>query len=275
VRHSAADMADLTVLEKRRLEKLLRMEGGYVLGFSNNTFDTFVIDSVHRSIYDEKYSYGSGSKANQMRGFWREESNAIVAKLLSDLMDYIENEGLERDAQLTEDCRAMVSRLREGSPVAELDALAQIGDERDLEVVARAAREAIDRNEPVTGLDRLHTFTVKFLRSLCRERGLTVDRSKPLHSIFGEYVRNLHERGHIESKMTASILKAMHGPLEAFNQVRNEHSLAHDNPLLNHDEALLVYNHVTSCLRFVRDLEKRLQRQAARQAARADDDIPF
>lgn len=36
-------------MEKRKLEKLLKMGSGYVLGFSNNSFDAFVIDSVRRS----------------------------------------------------------------------------------------------------------------------------------------------------------------------------------------------------------------------------------
>lgn len=172
----------------------------------------------------------TGSKANQLRGFWKEESDTLVGKLLSDLMDYIEAEGFECDATLLGECRAIVARLRQGSPVLELDALSLIADERDLDVVARAVRDAIDRNEPGTGLDRLHTFTTKFLRSLCEQRGLATDRNKPLHSIFGEYVRKLHDGGHLESRMTASILKAMHGPIEAFNHVRNEQSLAHDNP---------------------------------------------
>ena len=50
------------------------------------------------------------------------------------------------------------------------------------------------------------------------------------------------------SKMTASILKALNGPLDAFNDVRNNQSLAHDSSLLNYEEAMLVFNHVTSAL---------------------------
>jgi hypothetical protein len=39
-------MADLTNIEKRQFEKLLGMSGGYVLNFSNRTFDEFVTDST-------------------------------------------------------------------------------------------------------------------------------------------------------------------------------------------------------------------------------------
>ncbi len=47
-------MADLTNAEKRKLEKLLDMGGGYVLNFSNRTLDDFVMDSIGRSIYDPR-----------------------------------------------------------------------------------------------------------------------------------------------------------------------------------------------------------------------------
>lgn len=140
----------------------------------------------------------------------------------------------------------------------------------------------IGKNELVQGLDRLHTFTTMFLRTLCEKRGITIGREKPLHSAFGEYVRRLRDAGHIESKMTANILKSMRDPLEAFNTVRNDQSLAHDNELLNHDEALLIFNHVTSGLRFLRGLEQRvdekeharLRRIAVTGRPSTDDDPP-
>jgi hypothetical protein len=68
-------MSDLTNLEKRQFERLLEMGGGYVLDFSNRTFAEFVTDSVGRDIYDARYAHGSGSKANLLRGFWKQETN--------------------------------------------------------------------------------------------------------------------------------------------------------------------------------------------------------
>ncbi len=53
-------------------------------------------------------------------------------------------------------------------------------------------------------------------------------------------------------------------PLEAFNDVRNNQSLAHDNPILYYDEApLLIFNHVASSIRFLRSLQGRLPRREA------------
>lgn len=276
-------MADLKNAEKRKLERLLVMGGGYVADFTDRRFAEFVADSVNRNIYDDKYSERGNSKANRLRAFWSIEPEPLVGKLLGDILDYLVSESwLKADADLLPDCRATVERLLAGSTVPDVGELAKIVDERDLEVVARAVREAIDKNEPVLGLDRLHTFATKFLRALCERHGLATGRDEPLNSIFGKYVKKLRDEGQLQSKMTASLLKSMFVPFEDFNKVRNDHSLAHDNQLLNHDEAVLIFHHVTSSLRFIKHLEDKLQKQIAVQAlANAkdappfDDDIPF
>lgn len=59
-------MSDLTFMEKSKFETLLGMETGYVLNFSNRSFAEFVRDSTGRNIYDERYNYASGSKANRL-----------------------------------------------------------------------------------------------------------------------------------------------------------------------------------------------------------------
>ena len=59
--------------------------------------------------------------------------------------------------------------------------------------------------------------------------------------------------------MTERILKTSISVMESFNDVRNNHSLAHDNALLNHNEALLIFNHVVNALRFVQELEAQLR----------------
>jgi len=107
-------------------------------------------------------------------------------------------------------------------------------------------------------LDRLHTFVIKYVRSLCERSGITITREKALHNLFGEYVKFLRETGCIDSEMTIRILKSSISTLEAFNDVRNNQSLAHDNPILNYEEALLIFNHVASSIRFLKSLEKRV-----------------
>lgn len=271
-------MSDLTSSEKRKLERLFGMASGYVLDFSNRTFAEFVEESVRRDIYDARYDFGSGSKANRLRGLWSVEGNNLVGKLTGDLIEYGKDiNAFKNDGTLPEDCIKIVARLKQANPVADLDALSALVDERDFEVVASHVRDVIEKNQPEAGLDRLHTFVIKFVRTLCEERGIPVSRQKPLHSHFGEYVKRLRDDGQLESEMTARILKSAISVLEAFNDVRNNQSLVHDNPILNYDESLLIFNHVASSVRFIRNLEDRLNSQQRREEAFMTnaDDIPF
>jgi hypothetical protein len=148
---------------------------------------------------------------------------------------------------------------KNSAAAAKVAALARLAQERDVETVARAVRDAIEKNEPASGLDRLHTFTTALLRAICEAHGISAPREKPLHSIFGEYVKHLRTAGHIESEMTERILKSSISILDAFNDVRNNRSLAHVNEILNHDEALLIFLHVVEVLRFVQQIERRAQ----------------
>jgi len=101
------------------------------------------------------------------------------------------------------------------------------------------------------GLDRLHTFVSKYVSIAAETEGLTVDRNDPLHSNFGKVVRSLKNRGAIETAMGERILKSAISTFDAFNDVRNNRSFAHPNPLLSFDEALLIFRHVASTIRFL------------------------
>lgn len=271
-------MSDLTFIERTKLEKQLQMGDGYVLDFSNRTLAEFVAESTGRYIYDPKYDYASGSKANRLRAFWTQEPNHIVGKLISDLLDYSRPAAGDADRdRLFEECRRIAGRLVQSAPVEAIEAITPEGSERGFEVLARAVRDSIEKNEPEAGLDRLHTFVTKLIRTLAGRRDITIDKDKPLHSIFGEYVKILRGAGLIESEMTERILKSSISTLEAFNRVRNDMSLAHDNPTLNYDESLLIFNHVCTAVRFIRALEKRAEKisSTAPFEETNDDKIPF
>jgi Abortive infection C-terminus len=271
-------MSDLTFLEKTKLEKLFEMAGGYVLDFSNRTLAEFVAESTGRDIFDTRYDYASGSKANRLRAFWTREPNHIVGRLITDLLGYCRSAPGRPDPDpLLVDCERIAARLMQSPPVEALEAITPEGSERGFEVLAKAVRESIEKNEPDAGLDRLHTFVTKLIRTLSERRSIAVDRDKPLHSIFGEYVKALRAGGLIESDMTERILKSSISIMEAFNWVRNDTSLAHDNPTLNYEESLLIFNHVCSSIRFIRALESRGERAASslRSGEIPEDDVPF
>ena len=65
--------------------------------------------------------------------------------------------------------------------------------------------------------------------------------------------------------------------LDAFNSVRNNQSLAHDNPILNYNESVLIFNNISNTVRFVESIENRIseQKKKAPKEQIGWDDIPF
>ncbi len=267
-------MSNLTLIEKRKLESLFGMGSGYVLDFTDRTFQELVLDSTGQNIFDAKYHYASGSKANRLRAFWSKEPDHVVGKLISDLLDYCK-EFNTHSAQDSYECSLIAERLLQNAPVQDIEAIVPNAGGKDFEVLAKSVRDSIGMNEPESGLDRLHTFVVKYVRTLCEKHGITTDRNKPLHSLFGEYIKSLKKSGLIESEMAERILKSSISILEAFNQVRNERSFAHDNPVLSYSESLLIFNNVASSIRFIAAVEDSAGRGRTGQQHEDGNDIPF
>jgi hypothetical protein len=240
-------MAKLSAVEKSKLEKLFMMESGYVLSFSNATFKNFVADSVELDIYDERYTLHGTSKANRLRNFWEVESDHVVAKLLADMLDYCSDMADRSGRQdLHARCQKIAERLRGASHTQEVESLPEYVGAKGLEALAASVREAARKGEPEIGLDRLHTYMVRYMRGLCERHGIEYSRRKPLNSLMGEYIKRISEEGLIETEMTKRILKMSISTLESFCAVRNNRSLAHDNDLLTAAESRFIVNHVVN-----------------------------
>jgi len=268
-------MSDISSIERRKLERLFCMGDGYVLNFSDRTFGEFFDEHTRIDINAASYRERGTSKATRLRCFWSTETNHVVGKVIEAMILYGEFEScLFRELGLTDECWKIAKRLLLDTPVAELDALTATVNERDFETVAQHIREAIEKNQPEAALDRLHTFVIKYVRTLCEMRGIEVNRDKALHSIFGEYVKRLRDTGHLESLMTERIIKSSISVLEDFNDVRNNKSLAHDNPILNYEESLLIFNHVASSIRFIKSLETQIKHNL-QPVTTMNDDLPF
>lgn len=84
------------------------MGSGYVLDFSNRTFQEFVFDSTGLDIDSEEVG-GLGSKASRLRYFWKHQPDHIVGKLLKDLVD-----DADSDTPLAGQCRSIADRLLAG-----------------------------------------------------------------------------------------------------------------------------------------------------------------
>lgn len=139
--------------------------------------------------------------------------------------------------------------------MADAAAIAPNTAEPTFALLARAVRDSIEAGKPEEALDRLHTFTTKYIRALAAQRSIATDKDKPLHSVFGEYLKALRAAGEIESEMTDRILRSTISTLDAFNLVRNDQSLAHDSQVLRTHEATFIVNHITSLVRLLQAID--------------------
>jgi hypothetical protein len=274
-------MSSLNNIEKIKIETLFGMSSGWVLDFSDRSFQEFVVGSVGLDILDSKYEYASNSKANRLRAFLRVEPNFTVGKLLCDLLEYwktkrqlVDESVSEKEQSLYEECRQISERLMKDNPVQQLDAIQPFPDDKNIALLAQAIRDLLEKDQPEAALDRMHTYVIKTIRQLCENHELDVDKKKPLHALFGEYVKYLKMNGLIESNMTERILKSSISILKAFNDVRNNQSFAHDNPILNYHESVLIVDHILSLLKFLQSIEgvEELEKQSS---VEDDWEIPF
>lgn len=277
-------MANLNSIEKLKLEKFFDMGGGYVLDFSNRTFQAFIAENANRDIYDDKYSQEGGSKANRFRAFWKIEPGSVVGKLITDMLEYWKAGKLMRDEEITshekalsDECLRIADKIKNDSPVENMDALQSDNiDDRNFRLLSKSIRESIENNEPESAIDRLHTFVVRYLRELCDKHSVSYAKDTPLHSLLGGYIKFLQQSGLVESEMTMRILKSSISVLEAFNGVRNNQSFAHDNSVLNHEESILIFNDIANVIRFIESVDPKQPEEKAESEVKIDfEEIPF
>ncbi len=113
-------MSSLTDIEKRYLEKLFGMGGGYVLDFTDATFGEF-FEQHNVDIHGRKYQTFGTSKAKKLRAFWASESDRQIGTVLSEMLDSYEADCdlYERnlDSKLLSRTRGIAGRLTGRSAV--------------------------------------------------------------------------------------------------------------------------------------------------------------
>jgi hypothetical protein len=278
------EMSDLTRREKLKLEKLFEMGGGYVLDFSNRTLSDFVFETLDIDLYSDKYSDRGDSKANRLRTIWQKENNYSVGKLTLEMLGYWKDKKImsydeisQPEQNLYEECEKIANRLLQDKIIEEIEVIREIEDDRDFNLLAKSIRESIEKNEPEVALDRLHTYVIKFIRQLCENHDIEIKKEESLNALFGKYVKFIVANEKIESKMTERILKYSIHVIEAFNDIRNNRSFAHDNPILNYSESVLIFNNVTNSIKFIESIEKTLEQENKVKETESVDweDLPF
>lgn len=278
-------MSSLKHIDRVTLERYFDMGGGYVCDFSNRTFADFIVEATGVDIYDSKYDEGSGSKANRLRAYWRVESDAAVARLLKAMLEYwkrqkvVSSEGItQAETALHEECEKIAAKLSSSNTLEDAAVFdLHESDDSAFTVLVGTIKESVEKGEPSQALDRVHTFVVRWMRKVCERHAIEYDREVSLTGLFSRYVKYLEDNGKLDSEMARRIIRSAGSWLDAFNTVRNNQSLAHDNPLLSNRESKLILNSVASVLRFIKETEDELSQSRTEDSEQpvAWDDLEF
>lgn len=132
--------------------------------------------------------------------------------------------------------------------------------EESFDTLTSDIHDAVKKNEPTLVLDRLHTYSMRYIRKLCRVHSIPIsdgkDQNYPLHSLVGMLVKHYSEVNPFQSDFVDKTLKMSISTFERFNAIRNNYSYAHDNKVLNKTEAAYVISIITATLRLFHDIEK-------------------
>lgn len=103
-------MAKLDFIEKEYFEQLFGMGSGYVLDFSNRTFQEFIYSIMQIDIY---LKYQGLSKAKILRNIIAEYDNITVGKLLLELLRYMQAKNMiaNEDKETFKKCAEIGNRL--------------------------------------------------------------------------------------------------------------------------------------------------------------------
>ena len=249
--------------ERDRLEQALGMETGYVLDFSDRTFDSFIYEAVRIDPQDAAHLFsGRGtSKAKRLRAFIEKGQPTTVAKLLREMWDYRESITTaphREEDQIKDGYFAAIARLEGRSDTIDASAIETFEPGETLEELVASIRRDLDAKKPQAALDRLHTYCMKRFASLVRKHGGGIcGKDGPLHSQVGRYVKLLQAQRTL-TPMSERIVKSSISVFEAMNPVRNDQSFAHDNPdLIEMEEARFIFESVAAFLRYAKAIDGR------------------
>lgn len=235
---------------------------GYVLDFSDRTMSEYFEDEFGLDIYADEFKVNGTSKRNCLTTFLQNADLSLALRVLRALSE--RRQGLLDSGPtswLTDDARAaskglqdVIDQLESNPSILKAEGVDAFERDRTLEELVADIERSLKANKPEVAIDHLHTYCMKKMAHLLKVRGIACGPEEPLHARFGKY-RNCLESERGLHEFTHRALKSFISLFDSFNDLRNNHSLAHDNELLNPIEARFIVSSISSMLVMLRALE--------------------
>ena len=260
-------MATLTFIEKQTIYRLFGIEGGYIFsywqdkGYNKNKTRELLADACGIDIYHNT-DYQALSQQKCVEKIWNECSPQTVAKLLDTLCNYfVFRVGAEITYWADQDYKDYITVQEIIKRLRDVDGVELPKQEQsDLLLIVRDIEKNIDAGTPELAVDRLHTFATHFFRNICRMHGIAIvdDKGKnySLDGTVGQLKKWYEDNDYFESEFCVVALRNTINIFAKFNDIRNDRSAAHPNPLLTKAEAEYAVKIVADTLIFVDKIEK-------------------
>jgi len=234
---------------------------GYVINFSNKTFQEFFDGELGINIYDAQYTEGhSGSKANCLRAFLTQADGATAAKALRALWEYRDavdgpfDQNNEKHKANSTKFFDIVHGIETSTDIIKTDSIDKFADNETLDELVQAIERDIQAKKPQAALDRLHTYCMKLFGHLVQQMGGKIGSGDTLHGRAGMYINAIEARGGMQP-VTIQMMRYFTTVFDKFNHTRNNASLAHDNELAEKNEARLIFEGMTAFLRYLKNTQ--------------------
>ena len=190
------------------------MSGGYVLDFSNRTFEELVFEAVGQEIYSENYATGGTSKANRLRTFWKVEPDYMVGKLILALVEYEATLNLSPGAEAiarAEKCRQVAARLLAGGPsLSPLKEQAKVLNANHLAEQIRRLEASVE-SDPSLAIGTAKELIETCCKTILAERGKHVIGTPDVSTLTKETLKELKlvPEGIPEAARGADVIKRL------------------------------------------------------------------
>lgn len=259
-------MGALSFIEKQTVCRLFGISDGYIFKFwsdrgnyNKNITQQLILESCGIDIYKDK-PYKDLSQQKCVEKIWNDCSPQVVANLLSALSDYFcfamgTDFWSDEDGYDFRQVEEIIKRLK-STPVVSLPAQ----ETADLKLILSDIEANIHAGKPELVIDRLHTFATKYIRETCQKHNIAIADEKGDHYALDALVARLkgwYEReNYFESEFCVVAIRNTINIFAKYNDLRNNKSAAHPNPLLQKAEAEYAVKVVADTLMFIDSIEK-------------------
>ena len=149
----------------------------------------------------------------------------------------------------------IIHRLEGDSGLARTDAIERFAQDETLDELVASIERDIAASKPHVALDRLHTYGMKKFAHLVVARGEQPAPGETLNARApGDISIRCDARGR-SGRSPKKIMKSTVETFELYNSIRNNESLAHDNRLVEANEARFISDSIVNMLRFIKTIE--------------------